>query len=379
MSRVIDIRGYGLSSPYGSRNALGHALKLKSIGIIEVITDNGITGLGETYAGVYAPEMIKPAIEFLKPFVIGKDVLDIDQIHHKLSQIPFLGRNGFLLSVSSAINIALWDILGKLSNQPVWKLLTKKSRKKVRLYASSGSSVFTPQEIISDVQKISEDGYTAYKMRVGYQNWSDDLSRVEAAFKKLNGADLMIDAIMGTLDPPWDTETAISKSFELDQFKPFWLEEPLHPNNLEGLKKMHGVSPIPIATGEALTGKFEFNQYLDSGALDYIQPDVTHSGGISAVVDIVQHAQKNKIKTALHVWGGAVAIAANAHLAIACEQIDILEMPMMQLDITKDMFLVPLNICDGYLNAPEEPGLGVRLTDEMKHKYKLVSGSGYRI
>ncbi len=376
---ITDVKGYGLSSPFGTRGALGHPLKLKSLGIIEVQTDTGHVGLGETYAGVYAPELIGPAADFLRSFLIGKDAEDIDFIHHKLEQIPFIGRNGFMLSIASAINIALWDLKGKAQGVPVWKLLTGRCRDKVRVYASGGSSVFTPKEIKNDVEMIQVAGYSAYKMRVGYQPWTEDLRRIEAAVRQLKGADLMIDAIMGSLDPAWDADTAIARSKDLAKFNPVWLEEPVHPSNLDGLKALHGASPVPIATGEALGGAFEFDHYLDANAVDYLQPDATHSGGLSDAVRIIDRAMEKNIKIALHVWGGAVALSANAHLAIAAQYVDILEIPMMHLDITAGMFLSSLDICEGFLRAPQEPGLGVKLTEEMKEKYKLVPGSGYRI
>ncbi len=376
---IADVRGYGLSSPYGSRNALGHPLRLKSLGLVEVVTSSGVVGLGETYAGVYAPELIAPTIEFLKPFLVGLPVEAIGAVQRRLEQLPFIGRNGFISSVASAVDIALWDIAGKLAGVPVWQLFGAPGRNAVRLYASSGSSVFTPQEIADDVRLVRELGYGAYKMRVGFQDWSADLERVETARRHLGDADLMIDAIMGSLDPPWDAETAISRSADLAQFGPAWLEEPVHPSNLAGLKAVRDRSTIPIASGEALTGKFEFQQYLAADALDYLQPDATHSGGLSATAEIIRQARGKNVKVALHVWGGAPAIAANAHLALASPDVEILEYPMMHLDITQEMFVTPLDIRGGFMTAPQEPGLGVQLTDDVKRRYRLVPGSGYRI
>lgn len=378
--KIKEIFGYALSSPYGERHCLGHPLKLKSIGIVEVHTDSGLVGYGETYAGVYAPELIEPAIHFLKNFLLGWDVSDIEGISRKLAQLPFLGRNGFLMSVSSAINIALWDILGKERQLPLYKLLSQSSCQKVLVYASSGSTVFSPQEIERDVNETLEKGFRSYKMRVGLQPWEIDLNRVATAKKLLSEErNLMIDAIMGTLDPPWSLKTALSRVEDLKVFQPYWLEEPLPPNDLDGLITLHQLSAIPLATGEALTGFFEFSEFIKARAVDFIQPDVTHCGGFGIAQEVIRMAAKNEIKVALHVWGGAIAIAANAHLAIATPQVDILEIPMMMLEITPIMFLSPPKIKGGYLLPPEEPGLGIRITDEMKSRYRLVQGSGYRI
>lgn len=262
---------------------------------------------------------------------------------------------------------------------PVWSLLAAEHRDRVRLYASGGSSVFSPAEVGADARLAREQGYAAFKMRVGYQERGEDLRRVAAAREQLTGADLMLDAIMGSLDPPWQAATAIERSREFAQFSPAWLEEPVHPLDFAGLAEVHAASPVPIAAGEALCGEFEFDRYFETPPVDYLQPDATHSGGMSATLDIVSRAKQRDMKVALHVWGGGIAVAANAHLAIASAAVEILEMPMMHLEVTPDMLRVPLDIRDGHLYAPQEPGLGVVLTEDTKRRYQHVPGSGYRI
>ena len=379
--KIIDILGYALSSPYGTGDSLGQPLGVKSIGLIEVHTDTGLVGLGETYAGVYAPELIKPCVDFLKSFLLGLDPFDVELAREIIFHIPCLGRNGLLSSIFSGIEIAIWDILGKATEQPIYKLLNKGStRDKVKLYASGGSAAFDCHRVEEELNNILDQGFDSFKMRVGHQDWDRDLKRVHTA-REILGADrqLMIDAIMGTLKPTWDLNMAKQRANDLAEFQPSWLEEPLHPSNLQDYIRLKEASPVPIATGEALSGTFEFTEYLISNAIDIVQPDVTHCGGYGIAIDVLKLAKKNDIKLVMHVWGSAVAFAANAHFALAFPEVQYLEVPMVPLGLSAQMYTALSQFREGHLWAMEEPGLGVHISPGLKDKYKIVPGSGYRL
>tara|TARA_B110000305_G_scaffold182711_1_gene202880 strand:- start:5304 stop:6482 length:1179 start_codon:yes stop_codon:yes gene_type:complete len=376
--RIKKVRGFSLSSPYGSGKVLGQSAGLKSIGFIEVTTESGLTGIGETYAGVYAPELVQPVAEFLAEFVIGRTVGD-DNIISSLAEIPFIGRNGLLRSVASAIDIALWDLRGKVLGLPIHKLLGLQHHEEVGVYASSGSAALSPKEIEEDVKTILSQGHTAYKMRVGYQDWATDLRRVDAARRNLGAADLMVDAIMGTLRPSWDAATAISRASDLEQYGLRWLEEPVAPDDIAGLAEVRQRCRIPIAAGEAYSGSSEYRTLLDASAVDVLQFDATHSGGISACLSLGAEAKIRKLDSAVHVWGSAAAISANASLALACQAVSVLEIPMVYLEITEKMWIEPPSIISGVYRPSQSPGLGVELPDSLKNDYKLVPSSGYRL
>ena len=382
MSMIItDVLGYSLSSPYGSGNSLGQPLGVKSIGLVEVHTDAGIVGFGETYCGVYAPELIEPCATFWKRSMVSQDPLDYDLAQQVFLSAPFINRSGLLSSVFSAIEMALWDIRGKAAGEPVYRLLnSSQPRQKVKVYASGGSAALTPDQLKEDLRPILDQGFDSYKMRVGYQDWARDLERVGAARRMLGDSnELMIDAIMGTLKPPWDLQQAVRKANDLSQFRPVWLEEPLHPANLQDHIPLKESSPIPIASGEALTGFLEFAAYLNSNAIDILQPDVTHCGGYEIARRVVELAGQRNVRLACHVWGSALAFAANAHFALAFPSVEYLEVPMVPLEISDHMLTAPVHLKEGYLIAPDEPGLGVHVTADLKERYKLVLGSGYRI
>jgi L-alanine-DL-glutamate epimerase-like enolase superfamily enzyme len=376
--RIKKVEGFALSSPYGKGESLGQPLGVKSVGLVKIYTESGAYGLGETYSGVYAPELIQPIVVFLESYLIGRLIGD-DLIFDDIKNIPFIGGNGILQSVFSAIEIAIWDVRGKILELPTSQLINNNSRKSIPLYASSGTVIFTPDDITKDVENILNLGYTAYKMRVGYQDWNTDIKRVENARNALGNNDLMVDAIMGTLRPAWNSEKAISRAKNLVDFNLRWLEEPVHPENIKGLAEVCHSKLVPIAAGEAYSGNGEYQAMLDLQAVDVLQFDATHSGGILACIELARKSEIMKLDSALHVWGSAVAIAANAQVAFAASSIDILEIPMVSLELTEKMWIEPPIIKNGVWHSNDLPGLGVTLDDSLIRKYKLQPNSGYRL
>ena len=379
--KIENVIGFALSSPYGDGVALGHTLGLKSVGLVEVITDDGVIGIGETYAGVYAPELVAPIADFLKQYLVGIKLAEVDDFRRSISYIPFVGRNGIISSVLSAIDIALWDIRGKIEGKPVWAMLSEsRNSEGCALYASAGSSVLSPKEIESELIELLDQGFGAFKMRVGIQNWQTDLERVATARRNLGSErHLMIDAIMGTNKEPWDIQKATARATDLATFDPYWLEEPLHPGDVGAHARLREDISIPIASGEALTGMWEFSQYLDCDGLDIIQPDVSHCGGMGLCRDVVLKAREKELRVAMHVWGSPVAFAANAQMALAFPEIEYLEVPSMSLALSSDIESELWPLSGARLEPTDAPGLGVSLPNFVKEKYSFVPRTGYRL
>jgi L-alanine-DL-glutamate epimerase-like enolase superfamily enzyme len=377
--KITNLIGYSLSSPYGDGNVYGQPQGVKSIGIVEVHTNSGHIGIGETYSGVYVPELISPVVEFLKSIIIGHDPFEIEIINESL-KVPFVSGSGLVKSIISAIDISLWDIQGQVQKKPISELLNTKLKNGVKVYASGGSVAMSDNEICDDVEKILQKGFFAYKMRVGLQTWENDLKRVATA-RKILGAknELMIDAIMGTLPNSWHLKTAEKRAQDLVQYRPFWLEEPLVPDNYFGYKSLKAKTTVPIAMGESFTGLHEFEAYLSGNCVDYIQPDVTQCGGYSQAIKIISVSKNYNIPVALHVWGSAISIMANLHLARAFSEVEWLEIPQVRLEILSDKINEQLTINDGFVSAPDEPGLGLSISEALKNIYPFVPGSGYRV
>lgn len=377
--KISEVKGYSLSSPYGDGKVLGQPLGVKSIGIVEIHTDNNIVGIGETYSGVYAPELIDPIATSLGHSIIGHDPMEIENMIDILN-LPFIGNSGIMRSVISGFDIALWDIKGQVLDKPIYKILNGDFRERVQVYASGGSASFSESDIFLDVQNILSKGFDAYKMRIGYQSWDNDLRRVRVARETL-GEDrlLMVDAIMGTLRNPWTPEAALEKIKDLDRFFPYWIEEPLHPSDLQGYQYLKDNLEIKIALGESFSGEHEFAAYITLNAADIIQPDVTHCGGFMQGIKIIKLAETKGIPIALHVWGSAISIMANLHLACAMCNVKWLEIPQVKLELLSDKLLQLINVHKGLIGTPQTAGLGITLDEAVKLKYKFIPGSGYRI
>ena len=374
--KIAAVRGFALSSPYSFGNNLGQPMGVKSVGFIEVESEDGTIGLGETYAGVYAPELIEPVAKFLAEFVIGLDISD-DQIPERLEQIPFLGREGLVRSVASGLEIALWDLRGKLLDTPVFRLLG--GTNSVEVYSSGGSAASSKEEVVTDVQVSLDRGFSSFKMRVGLQAWEIDQARVAAAHGALGGGELMVDAIMGTLRPPWTEDFARARAKDLEPFKLRWLEEPLFPDDFSGMARLREGTSIPIAAGEAFTSQSDFKMLVDCNAIDVMQFDATHAGGITASIAIEEKARRKGLDRAAHVWGSAAAISANATVSSAAGGVPIVEVPLAKLNLTDQMWIDPPVIKDGRMLLPEVPGLGISLTESTKDKFMMVPGSGYKL
>ena len=356
--KISKVIGYGLSSPVkGGHIYYGYQSNTKNIGIIEVHTECGIIGFGETYAGVYCAELIEPTVKYLEAYLIGSEVSNVDV----LNNIPYIGRSGLIKCISSGIDIALHDIISKAQGVPLYEYLGGDNE--IPEYASNGSAVFTPEQIEQDVKMILDKGYTSYKMRIGLQDKDIDLQRLSIARECLGSHTLMVDAIMGTNPTKWDFKTALLWANELEMFNTLWLEEPFIPTDVHSYARLRDKSNTPIAGGEALNQMLEFNLYKDTHAVDIIQPDVTNSGGIRACAAIVNTFGKHN--TAMHVWGSQVAINANKHFAKAFD-VAYLEIPMMELMINDEI-------------KSDNIGIGIHITEKVKNKYRLKARENFKL
>ena len=375
--KIVSVKGYCLSSKYKEGKIFGQNKNIKTMGFIEVETESGERGFGENYAAIYAPELLTPTVKFLERFFKGKKVGDKNLIN-EIYKVPFIGRNGFIKSVSGSVEIALWDLRGKLLKKPTYELFERKN-KKIKCYASGGSIIMTEREIIDEIHKSFKSGFNSYKMRVGYQAWDADVKRVESARNNIKKGDLMVDAIMGTINPPWNLHQAQKKIEDLSKFNLRWIEEPLHPDDVENLRLLKEKSSIPIAAGEAYSGKFEYNNLIENKSLDILQFDCTHSGGIEFCQHLSKKCSDKNIENAVHIWGSAVAVSANINLSLSLENISFVEIPIIKLDISEHMWSEKPKISNGFVELSDAPGLGISISDNIKNKFKAVKNTAFHI
>lgn len=354
----------------------GGELKTVHAALIVVSTDEGVTGLGETYAGIFAPKAVRGIVEALEPLVVGEDPTEVARLYQKLySKTLFWARTGAGLSTIGAIETALWDILGKVRGEPVWKLLGGAIHDRLPLYASGGLEK-PLEETVEEMKGYRRDGLRAVKVRIG-MGWEQDLRKLEAVREALGpGMDLMVDAVQGHNPEPWTAAQAIRIGKELERFGLRWLEEPCAATDYRGYARVRSVVNIPISGGESSTSIFEFRNFFEAGSLDIAQPDTAHSGGIQECRKIAALAQSYGVEVAFHSWSSSVVIAPNYHLAFTIPNTSILEYPTWGYPLRDELFTEPLEIRDGYLYPPRAPGLGVELTREIREKYAFRETTG---
>ncbi len=344
---------------------------------VKVYTDEGIDGVGEATLE-YKEKALIGAVEHIKEYLVGKNPLDIEKHWHSIYRDAYWRGGAVLMSALSAVEMALWDILGKSLNIPVYQLLGGKVNEKVRIYVNGWfSGAKEPEEFAEKAKKAIERGVTALKwdpFGKGYLNISNaDLDKALKCVSAVrdavgNKVDLLIEG-HGRFNIP----TAIKIAKELEVFKPMFFEEPVPPDNLDALKEVKMRSSVAISAGERLYTRWDYKKMFDLMAADYIQPDISHAGGIMELKKIAAEAEECRyIPFAPHNPSGPVANAATLQLAATCPNFEILEIMYSDVEWRKDVTDEALEYKDGYITIPDKAGLGIEINEEecLKHPYK---------
>ena len=374
--KIIKVEGFALSSKYGDGNVFGQPKGVKSLGFVEITSESGMKGFGETYSGIYSPQLVNPIVQFLSSYLVGKKLDSIDFID-SMNNIPFISNSGIIQSVIAAIELAILDLIGKINEKPVFKLFENLNTKnEIDTYYSGGSVIFSPDEVEKDIETMLKYNFNSYKMRIGLKSWNDDLKRVARAFSVIQKETIMLDAIMGTLKSKWSLNVAKKRIKDLEKFNLSWLEEPLCPTKLDDYKNLCSFSNIPIAMGEAYSGLMHFESIIHNECSNIIQLDATHSMSFRKLLAFSNKTIKCK---ATHVWGSSLSFVANGTLGILSKNINIHEYPSVEFEISKDIMLESPKIIDGKYIISDTPGFGVNIDDRIKNKYTFIKDSGYKL
>jgi len=337
--------------------------------LIAVFTDEGLTGLGSVSTD---DGLVRSALAVLEPLYRGENALEPERVSEKLRQHMFwLGRGGTITHTISGIDIALWDLLGKAAGQPVGRLLGGRYRDRVMPYASL--LMQEPAPLSDHLLKLKDRGFRAFKIGwgpFGRQSRALDEAIVRAA-REAVGPDtlLMVDA--GGSDAFWKqgVKWALRTARMLSDYEVAWFEEPLKPDALDDYVLLRQHAPVPISGGEVLTRRQSFQPWLQAGAFDIVQPDVTKVGGISESRRIAWMAQSYGIRFIPHGWNTAVGLAADLQLASAFSDTDLVEY------ITGSPYVDEIATggwkldADGMLAISDAPGLGLALDMDAVAKY----------
>lgn len=337
--------------------------------LVAVHTDEGVVGVGSVFT---SDHLVRGALKLLEPLLIGESAIEPERVSEKLHQNTFWqGRGGSVTHAISGIDIALWDIFGKVTGQPVGRLLGGRYRERVRPYASV--LMEEPARMKECLAQIKADGFRAFKIGWGPFGRKSD-ARDEAivrAAREAIGPEclLMVDA--GGSDAFWAQgyKWALRASEMLAEYDVHWFEEALHPDALEDYVRLREHARVPIAGGEVLTRRQSFQPWLERGAFDIVQPDVTKVGGISEERRIAWMAREHGVKFIPHGWNTAVGLAADLQLASAFPETDLVEY-LNGSPFIDEIVATPWKLdADGMLPISDKPGLGLELNRDAVAKY----------
>src|SRR6059036_3339523 len=329
--------------------------------LIAVHTDEGAIGLGSVFTN---DALVRAALAVLEPLYRGENALEPERVSEKLHQNSFwLGRGGSVTHAISGIDIALWDLLGQATGQPVGRLLCGRYRERVRPYASV--LMEEPARLAERLCSIKAQGFRAFKIGwgpFGRRNEALDEAIMRAA-REAVGPDslLMVDAGASDAFWPQNYKWALRTAEMLAAYHVAWFEEPLDPDALEDYAALRRAARVPIAGGEVLTRRQSFQPWLEARAFDIVQPDVTKVGGLSEQRRIAWMAREHGIRFIPHGWNTAVGLASDLQIASAFPDTDLVEY------LTGSPFIDDLASggwrldSEGMLPIPETPGLGIEI------------------
>ena len=346
--------------------------------LIRIRTDNGLEGIGEADS---SPEMVKAVVDApyshnvacgLRELLIGENPLETERLWEKMyRRTMYAGRRSVTITAMAAVDMALWDLKGKHFGEPIHRLLGGKRHDRILAYASIlfGRDGNETAEI---GRRWRESGYQAVKFGWEPMGVSEevDLDLVRGARQGIGeNATLLIDA--GCV---WDGRTALRRAEAFAEYRPDWLEEPLHPDDVDGYRWLRDRSPIPIAAGEEECGRQSFRPLIDQRALDVYQVDLSRNGFTDAMF-IKQRVEEIGARLCNHCYTSPVTVAASLHWLSTCRDAFLFEDCVEDSPLRHELTVEKVQAENGWIVVPDRPGLGVTL-DEGFVQSRLIGESG---
>lgn len=376
--KITNVEARPLATPLAERLRWGAmTVGVKGGIVVRISTDEGLEGIGEAgFSAEYFPTVGPVINQQLGPLIMGEDPRDIGALWQRMFEATHMwGRRGVETYALSGIDIALWDLLGKIANQPVYRLLGA-SKSRVRAYMAP--SLKPDEETVAECVQAVADGSTAVKLRMGpdAEGGVRLVSRVRDAVG--DRLELMVDANMS-----FDRRTALRVARELEQLGVSWFEEPILSRSLCQYVEDHSwlaerVS-MRLSGGESLFTRFEYLELLQRRTFDVLQPDCTSVGGISEAKRVADMASAWNLTCVPHIAsssGTGIALAAGLHLILACENAPLIEFDPYGGPGWDGLLVRPLEVRDGWVEATEAPGLGVELSPDAFERFDVAALEG---
>jgi L-alanine-DL-glutamate epimerase-like enolase superfamily enzyme len=342
--------------------------------VVLVGTDEGLTGIGEAgFSSEYFPTVGPIINDQLGPMLIGEDPRLIADLWTTMFRTTHMwGRRGIETYALSGIDIALWDLLGKITEQPVYRLL---GAAKPRVRAYFAPSLKPTDEIVEEARQAARDGYTAIKLR-GSADLAGTVELVGGVRDVVGrGFDIMLDANMA-----YDRRGALALAKELEPLGVAWLEEPILAHSLTQYADDHtwlaDRVALPLAGGESLLTRYEYIDLVRRRTFDILQPDCTSVGGISEAKRVADLASTWNLTCVPHIAcssGTGVALAAGLHLILACGNAPLVEYDPYGGPGWDGLLVTPISVRQGFLEAVETPGLGIELAGDALERFAAAT------
>jgi D-galactarolactone cycloisomerase len=378
--RIVDLKTHILSTELQEPFAFSMGwVGRRSAVLVELSTDAGVSGWGEALCHGLQPPQIAAAIvqHALRPIVIGQDPFDVDVIWERMynGTRPF-GQKGAVPNAMSAVDIAIWDCLGRALGKPVHKLLGGAYRTQVQPYATGfyrrpGGDY--PAEACAEARRHLASGFTALKLKIGF-GVEEDEACVHAVREAIGPTPrLMVDA-----NHAYSVGAARRLLKAIEPARIHWFEEPISPEDIDGYAELKSLTDIHLAAGENEFTKIGFRPWIARRAVDILQPDLCSAGGFTECRKIAALAQAWHLPVVPHVWGSGVGLAASlqfiatlppAPLALQPSE------PMLEYDqsshpFRQDLIHGTIGMVDGLVRIPDGPGLGIEVNRAVLERYR---------
>ena len=378
--KVTSINCHVLSAPVAQpfTSSRGWLYKTRNTCLVELETDEGITGWGECYG----PSAVAKAFidTQLAPQVVGRDPFDVEVVwEHLYNRIKDYGQTGMAIAAISGIDIALWDVIGKACGKPVHKLIGGAFRDEVQAYATG--LYFTDmdrvvEEAVEEAERFVGEGFRAIKMKIGLGSARRDFERVKAVREAI-GPDI---ALMVDANHCFSVPDAIRLGRRLEELDIAWFEEPISPEDVDGYVQVTNALDMAVAGGENDFTRWGFRDKIVRKAMDVVQPDVCAAGGLTECKKIAAMATAHGVECVPHAWGSAVGLAATIQfLAAIPDQPPCLvpKPPLLEFEQEENPFRdhlakTPIRQRDGIVAVPEGPGLGIEIDRTVIDTYRVA-------
>jgi galactonate dehydratase len=343
---------------------------------VKVMTDEGVHGVGEATLE-YREQTVMEAIRELDRNLRGKDPMNIEAIWHECYRSLYFRGGPVNMSALSGVEMALWDIKGKVLNVPVYQLIGGKVRDSVPCYANGWfAPAKTPDEFAAKAKEAGAQGFTGLKwdpfgsayLNISKTELRQALKCIEAVVEAV-GDDVEI-LVEG--HGRFNVATAVRIGRTLEAYDITWFEEPVPPENLDALAEVKQRIRVPVAAGERIFSRWDYQRLFKLNCADYIQPDLSHVGGIGEVKKIAAQAEANHIAICPHNPSGPVANAATLQVAASTPNFHLLETMAVDIPWRKDICNEQVSFVDGKMTIPDLPGLGIDLNEDAiaEHPYE---------